>query len=314
MCECPVVTTLDVAKITGRLISIKPALPLIMLLVRPLYNDLTKALTSSGAIESASQMPNLERERDAEDNYCWVVKEMRISMDSIKSLVLLREHRGQLNGLSLERSLPSILIRTDASEDGGGITIWKINEAGRVAFGGRFRETLTGDQRLLSSTEREAIILNAGFEQAPSEGWLEHATVEGVIDNSAIAMRHARGSSKEIIQRALFNIAQITVKCKATWLGMWWARRYLMTTEDEISKELQSEIVIKASWFKKNSINNSSVQPSIDLFASPDNAVVDRYASMQVESSTGEVYLDGLRFRIRRSDIPLDLPANTVNH
>jgi hypothetical protein len=306
-------TTLDAARVAGRLISLEPAAPLITLLVRSLYNDLTECLTRVGLVQSRTDMPKLERERDAEDNYCWRVVEMELSKTTRESLFFVLENWDKINGISLKNPLPTLLVRTDAGQDGGGITLWQVDAEGKVKFRERFHVSLSPDQMLLSSTEREAIVLSQGFRKAEEAKLLEGAVVEGVVDNQPLTQRFTNGSGKIAVQDALLLMAKTAIRCNAVWHGMWWARRYLMQSEDDISKEVQIELTIERKWFTENimSLDRKS-KPNIDLFASPENAVLERFATMQVNNCRtvleGCVYLDGLRRPLKKRDVPWIFP------
>jgi hypothetical protein len=304
-------TTLDAARVAGRLISLEPAAPLISLLVRPLFNVLTATLVAACCVDSVENMPKLERERDAEDNYCWRVVPLSLSAVAREALSFICDNWKKINGVSLVTSLPTLLIRTDASQDGGGITLWKVEKKGTVKFIERFFVGLEPDQMLLSSTEREAIVLSEGFSQAERAGHLKGAVVEGVVDNQPITDRFTNGSSTEAVQQALLSIAKVSLRNEAVWQGMWWARRYLMQSEDDISKERQIELAIEGEWFLENIMGPpQKTTPNIDLFASPSDRVLNRFATMQVDpcGPECEVLLDGLRVTLLKKDVPWIFP------
>jgi hypothetical protein len=138
---------------------------------------------------------------------------------------------------------------------------------------------------------------------------LEGKSVEGVVDNKGLVLRHFKGSVKADIQKCLTRIAQHIITCRATWRGMWWARRFLMQEEDDISKQEHIDIVVLTQWYQNN-ISSSTSVPNVDVFASKLNHVTARYATIDpnINQSEEEVHYDGMRFVYKKSDIPWVFP------
>jgi hypothetical protein len=209
------VTTLSLARIAGRLNSVEPAVPLLALLIRPIYSDIADTLRAA-----AIRIPGaLETERDAEDHYSWKVVPVTISPVSSEALNFIFFNWDIMNGQSIISMLPSWVIRTDASQNGGGITIWSVDKHGVMTFVTSLFIFLDSEERQLSSTAREAIVLSRGILMLHLVQ-LEGKSVEGVVDNKGLVLRHFKGSVKADIQKCLTRIAQHIITCRATWRGM----------------------------------------------------------------------------------------------
>lgn len=300
--ECT--STLEVARVVGRIVSVEPAVPLLALISRPMFTDIANTLS----IDEDKELAKIESERDAEDHYAWKNVALHLSDASTQALKFILSYWNIMNGQSLDKKLPNWIIRTDASQNGGGITIWSVDKDGSMKLVKKLFIFLSADERLTSSTARESTVFARGVSVLDEE-MLRDKLVEGVVDNRGLVLRHYRGSSILDIQRNLYSIAVHLITCGAIWRGMWWARRCLMQAEDDISKEQFLDIAICTSWYK-SMMEGQRSKPNVDVFASKSNAVTQRYATIDPdESATSELtYYDGMRYTYTSKDIAWIFP------
>lgn len=306
------IDTLFTARLSGRLMSMAPAMPLVKIMLRPLYRMISSALCSN----PDQPLEGLDREKDAESTYCWEVKEVTKTQAATEAMQFLYENFKRINGANLRTLLPTIVIFSDASNRGGGISLWKVVE-GKLVLS--MRKALLFDKserRFESSTAREAYIMRKTVEGDIPDELLLGQVVEYVGDNKGLVYRTAIGSNNEQVNEHLIAMARGILRLNMTLKGCWWARRVYLQDEDDGSKEFELELHIDHEWFTKK-ISSKDPAPNIDLFACASDlipelkkAVVMRAPTKEQEEKANgvEFYYDGFRHELQKEDIPWVFP------
>lgn len=301
--------SVQLSGLLGLMVSLEPAIPMLLLFSRPLYDDLKDALCGVGAMSSNEDIPNLMREKD-KSNYVWSKCPVALSEESLDMATWLSQNIRRLNGQSLKRLVPSALSRSDASEKGfGGITVGLEKD-------GSVREPLDKIEvagslpvHLLeaSSLDREAY----GFAEtilALPDRIVRDAVLVGGNDNKGLVCRYWVGARSKFANRALIRMAIKLSEMGAVLQCMYWMPREYMGDVDGLSrKETPSLAVgqVKSSWFEEwSSQLVESEKPNVDAFATRSNAVLARFASLEGDGT----YFDGVSAKWSAEDVPWCFP------
>jgi hypothetical protein len=319
-------TTKDLAQLLGKLVSVEPAMPHLMLLTRQLFEELKNALVE---YKVGEEIPDIRRKNDA-SSIVWGSHSVRWSEDCQSCLEFIVEKWDELNGQSLDPPGATLIIKTDASEDAtGGRTIKvKLISQKEVKENllnltleqkvedidiSKHTSWLTMDQASLSSTAREAWAIWLTLEDIREED-LQGKDIVFATDNQGLAKRLFKGSTNMSVNEPLLKIVTKLLNCNARWSGAFWLRRTYMKTEDELSRErgVAENTTTNEVWFRtwKGKLPSNEV-PNIDLFASKDNAVCARFASFMKDD--GGLF-DGaaLVSNLKRGDIPYMFPTTSL--
>lgn len=288
-------SSLEVARLVGKLNAIEPAIPLIRVFLRPLYRDLANTVAFHRGEQH--KMPELQRGRDAEEHFRWHDWPMQVSQQTRETLQYVRDNWTQINGRSYVRRYPHVLVRSDASGDGGGISLWLIQDDGTFRCIARMTIIMQPELREESSTAREAWALAKGVKNIPESVWQgqKEVVVEGIVDNKGVSTRSSMGSKCPKVNAFLMDLARSIQAKKAVWNGSWWSRRSNMTAEDHDSRA-ESLLHINKKWLKR--FLHRKPNPQFDAFADRSNAVCANYATLGVDEEHEEgskVVFDGLR-------------------
>ena len=289
--------TLALAKILGRLVAVEAAIPHLLLLARPLFDDLKFALSK---VEAGEELPFLGRESDALI-YKWSVTtlkgEKKLSDTALEAIQLIREWWERINGQSLSYSGPTIVIKADASDTGAGGTIWKV-----VAVRNRNKmESVLPEQEFdlekLSEVTKDFDLWELGRSSAAREAYadlemlrrldpevLRGARIVFVSDNKGLVQRFWKGSNKRDLNRPLLEIVKLMMNAGASWVGMRWLRRCHLQHEDDLSKQTSDasqKLQVGNRWFKKFA-RSAHPRPNVDAFADEETKKLDEFATMDL--------------------------------
>jgi hypothetical protein len=285
------VTTLRVAQIVGRLNAVEAAVPNIVLLIRPLFEDLKVALAEINVHE---EIPKIHRSGDA-SHYIWENVPLILSEFSVEALVYLRENLRSINGQSLDLPEENITLRWDASSYAVGITImvrdkqtssWVVLHEDTI-----YMEQYQHDQ---SSLAREAIALLEAVKwlQVNRPDLLKESVIRGVTDNQGLARVYWKGSTKLPASLPLIEVVRILRAAGAVLQSVLWLPRELMEREDKNSKPEGMQPVSSCSqkWFDEwMSSLESSEKPNVDAFASKEDHRLPAYATIECNGT----FIDG---------------------
>lgn len=305
------------AQLLGKLVSVEPAMPHLMLLTRQLFEELKNALVdyTEGEIER-----EIRKSNDA-SSILWRSHDVCWSKESEKSLLFIRENWDKLNGQSLIQPTGTIFIRTDASSTAAGGTVWRataflqVNESCKMISSmdvtkeliQETTESFEMNQAAASSTAREAWAIWLTVKEIP-DAILRNADVVFETDNQGLAKRFWMGSTKMEVNEPLLMVVKKMMECEARWSGAFWFRRTFLMREDELSREKIVICTTNRSWWKNwmNTLNEGE-KPTIDLFASEENRLLERYVTILREDGK---LCDGIRVAqsLNVEDIPYIFP------
>lgn len=282
-------STSRVAGLLGRLVSVEPAMPHIMLLTRPLFDDLKAALLEANLIKRNTDLPPLESAKEAQQHYGWLDARCAISASSVGALTYLQEIWDEVDGQSIEQPSATLLLASDASDTGGGGRVFRSD--GRdprqqlvssiPEF--EFAMPLTMADAQQSSTYRETLVHEKLLLSVPSE-LLRGATVESISDNRGFVHRHWMGSICPEVSEVLIRIVKHLRAHNATWAGARWLPREHLSVEDELSRRERvptESLQVNIEWydrFLRDRRARKCAWPNVDAFATPENAVTVRHS------------------------------------
>lgn len=317
--ERSLLTTKDLAQLLGKLVSVEPAMPHLMLLTRQLFEELKNALVD---YKEGEEIIDIRGRNDA-SSFVWGSHAVDWNGNCRKSLEFIKTHWNRLNGQNLDPPGATTIIRTDASDDAFGGRALKVKVITQEKLEGKLLEmsskesdkvlewktvvgNLTMDQATLSSTTREAWAIWYTVSTL-DDHFLKNRDVVFATDNQGLAKRLFKGSVKMEVNEPLLLIVERLLECNAQWSGAFWMRRTLLTREDALSREQAAVMTCKTvkPWFE--SWNNSlpkEIQANIDLFAKKDDRVLERFACDPTSDEGG--LKDGVR--IARELCSLDVP------
>ena len=308
------VTTKQAAVALGRLVSVEVAIPHLLLLSRPLMEDLKKGLARAyEEFRTLQDLPELRNESEARSNYEWIDAPMHVSEGTQKSIAYLIDNWTELDGQETQRPKTTLLIATDAADFGLGGTIYKKTVKGLQVLC-RFALPMSMEEAASSSTCREALAQLMAVrklrEEFPEE--LRGAVIESFCDNLGFARRHAMGSTKFDLSTILLELVRELRKSEATWVAAYWLPRERMELYDGQSRERRvptESLRIDQEWFEgtmmKGLKNGRQRVPNIDGFSTREDKVLRRYVTAKPEQGAE---LDGARHRWLASDVPWLFP------
>lgn len=301
--------SLQLAGLLGLLCSLEPAIPMLLLFTRPLYDDLKDALVGGRVVGRDDELPMLLRERD-KSAYAWSVCRVSLSAESKAMLVWLDENIEKINGQSLTKMQISLLAKSDASERGFGGTLAALEKSGAfsqdhniISLSG----SLPDEYIESSSLDREAYGLSQTIIACPDH-LLEGATIAAGNDNMALKSRYWMGTRSRLANAALIRMAKVLVSKGATLQVLYWMPRAMMDREDALSRKVLAEIVVPCvdvGWFRDWCLRlEVGERPNIDAFATRENAVLDRFVTLDISGS----HFDGASVSWVVGDVPWFFP------
>jgi len=312
--NCEKTDTLTLSGVLGFLASIEPAVPLLLLLVRPLYADLKDALVAKHQFEDDEGIPMLRREND-KSLYQWSVEELNLSDETKEAIRWLAENLTVINGQGFDQLKANLLVRSDASEKGVGGTVRVIAQDGAygdlvditsgeiVEYSGSLPEELLES----ASIAREAEGTLQTCRAIPTK-YLKGATLALIVDNQGLACRYWKGTRNAAANRCLIELAKMLFYHNARIALFMWVPREKIDREDQLSRQILpiSEVVrISRDWFDSfiRNLPDNEV-PNVDAFADKENALFSDFASLDGEGSR----FDGCSCRWNATDVPWCFP------
>jgi hypothetical protein len=311
--------TREVAVVLGRLASVEVAVPHIILLSRPLIDDLKIGLADAHAeLRKLEELPSMRNEAEAEANYAWIDTMIPVSADTVKSLEYLVEHWDEMNGQLTRRPAASLVIFTDASETGIGGRVFRVGSSGELDLVGLFAGDFSQEELDYSSTAREALA------QLKAVQWLAanhpillaKARIESVSDNMGLVRRYAMGSTVTEVSSSLLQIVIQLRAVGATWVGARWLPRALLDREDALSRltTVKSDSLrVNKEWFTNEFIPTLRAEgkrvPKVDAFSNGEDNVLDDFAT---DRPIPGRRFDGLQQDWKARDVPWMFPPTSL--
>jgi hypothetical protein len=303
-------STLHLARVLGKAVSLIPAVRNLMLLLRPLFAVLKSALRA----EFPTDLPRMTRGKDAE-SYTWSDRPIAGGLPSgtTDSVVFLIENWDTLNGKPIARPphAAELILRGDASADGTGCIVERRRRCGTIEKVAEVADTLTPLEATLSSLAREAIVVCRTLLGLPTE-LLSGAYVTYHSDNRGLSDIFYVGSPNEEPTGLLIQTVKHLHRLNCTWDRTTWLPRELMVEEDALSRRRAvgaARLACDQGWFDGwcSSLDEEE-RPNIDAFAEAANHKLSKYASMDGSGAMR----DGCRTPWKRAAIPYMFPPTNL--
>jgi len=120
-----------------------------------LFEDLKQALLMAGHLRLGESLARLRRADDAV-RYEWTKCPAPLSRAGKEALRAIRARVASCHGQDVMPRNPDLIVRTDASRDGAGGTVWRVVKGGQCELVLEHASTMRMSTALESSTAREA--------------------------------------------------------------------------------------------------------------------------------------------------------------
>lgn len=304
-------TAHELSKILGILVHIEPAVPRLLLLTRPLYDDLKSSLVRRRHLGKDDELV-IERHGLLDEGLRgdkWRRARIDKTKEGRQATLKIVNHIRIRNGQILTKAADNIVVRSDASARGLGGRIFFLNEQGEVVRIQPVAADLPPDMIGTPSMAREAFAFAYVCAQIHPR-LLKGKQIAGVVDNKGLTKRFWIGSRNPLVNRCLMDLDKFLDKRGAALHRMVWTRRENITVEDGLSrkKEYVDEVVrTNRGWFAKWWAKQT-LRPNADAFASKYDFVLTRYAAID---GTGFA-LDGASYRWQKEEVPWFFPPLTM--
>ena len=311
-------STSSLARTLGMLVAIEPAVPHAMLLSRPMYDDLKDELVKCGRANSLSDI-TLDRHGNSDTTgatYKWLDTPLVPSKSGREAARLVAGLLGSHNGQSIKAKNAKVIVRTDASEKGIGGRAFIVGENGTATAVIEVTGAMPKEMLESSSTAREAYAFAYVCSRVPHE-LLKGSDIIGVVDNKGLTKRFWSGSKNALVNFSLTDLATFLLRIDAKVQRMLWTPRTNMEAEDGLSRRdefADARLEVSRIWFESWSAT-AAPRPTIDAFASCDDAKLPRYAS--VDGTSG--FMDGTSLPWSEEEVlwafpPLSIVARSLRN
>lgn len=308
------IETREVAALLGRLNSVEAAVPQVLLLMRPLMEDLKRGLAEANSeLAKLKEIPQCRTAAEAHAHYEWIDLPINVGATARRAMENLAKNWSEFNGQKIRRRATTLVIATDASDTGIGVTIYVVSVKGELEKIDSFSLALSMEEAAQSSTCREAVAQLRAVERLKEEhpDKLEGAVLEMITDNMGLARRYAMGSTAFDFSELLIDIHELLRGSRAVWAATHWLPRDQLGEEDRLSRESRvrtEDLRVTQEWFERFKAALAKDQrrlPTIDGFATKENAVCERYVSRTPGEGNG---FDGTRHQWRAREVPWLFP------
>jgi hypothetical protein len=286
-------SVLDLARTLGKLVATMPAVRNILLLSRPLFAFLKDEVTVMCSDET---LPVMRRGKDAGRYAVYNRRLSRpFSSEEVECVTYIIENWDAMNGRPFSPPPTTLLLRGDASADGTGCVVERVQSNGEVEQVAVLLDTLTPLEAVKSSLFRETLVICRAILKLDAKT-LRNAALAYYCDNKGLAdvFYVGSGGAAEPTDLLIAAVKRLN-QCEATWDRTIWLPRAQMSREDQLSRERMvnaTRLQVDQAWFDLWLLGLPAAdRPTIDGLAEKANHKLSRYAALDGSG----VFRDGAR-------------------